>query len=145
MSRRINRGVDMTMPLALDDITIHPVVEQQGAFLEALPFFPNLTKQLLDENRSWLQPTFVDAEGRLVLCIQGFVVKTPHHNILIDACVGNHKQRPSRPFWNMLNSDRFEKGLAAAGLTVNDIDFVIRTHLHTYHVGSHTRLSTRTQ
>ncbi len=130
----------MTMPLALDDITIHPVVEQQGAFFEALPFFPKLTKELLDENRSWLQPTFVDPEGRLVLCIQGFVVKTPHHNILIDACVGNHKQRPSRPFWNMLNSDRFEKGLAAAGLTVNDIDFVMCTHLHTDHVGWNTRL-----
>jgi len=130
----------VTMPLALDDITIHPVVEQQGAFFEALPFFPKLTKELLDEDRSWLQPTFVDAEGGLVLCIQGFVVKTPHHNILIDACVGNHKPRPSRPFWNMLNSDRFEKGLAAAGLTVNDIDFVMCTHLHTDHVGWNTRL-----
>jgi glyoxylase-like metal-dependent hydrolase (beta-lactamase superfamily II) len=40
----------------------------------------------------------------------------------------------------MLNSDRFEKGLAAAGLTVNDIDFVMCTHLHTDHVGWNTRL-----
>jgi hypothetical protein len=87
----------VAIPLALDDITIHPVVEQQGAFFEALPFFPELTKELLEENRSWLQPTFVDDDGRLVLCIQGFVVKTPHHSILIDACVGNHKPRPARP------------------------------------------------
>jgi glyoxylase-like metal-dependent hydrolase (beta-lactamase superfamily II) len=75
-----------------------------------------------------------------VLCIQSFVIKTPRHNILIDACVGNHKPRPTRPFWNMLNSDRFEKGLAAADLTVNDIDFVMCTHLHTDHVGWNTRL-----
>jgi glyoxylase-like metal-dependent hydrolase (beta-lactamase superfamily II) len=40
----------------------------------------------------------------------------------------------------MLNSDRFEKGLTAAGLTVNDIDFVMCTHLHTDHVGWNTRL-----
>jgi glyoxylase-like metal-dependent hydrolase (beta-lactamase superfamily II) len=130
----------MTTPLALDDITIHPVVEQQGSFFDVREFFPTLSKEQLDENRSWLQPTFVDANDRLVLCIQGFVVKTPHHNILIDACVGNHKPRPSRAFWNMLNSDRFEKGLAAAGLTVNDIDFVMCTHLHTDHVGWNTRL-----
>jgi glyoxylase-like metal-dependent hydrolase (beta-lactamase superfamily II) len=40
----------------------------------------------------------------------------------------------------MMNSDRFEKGLAAAGLTVNDIDYVMCTHLHVDHVGWNTRL-----
>ncbi len=130
----------MTMPIALKDITIHPVVEQQGAWFDALGFFPKLTKELLDENRSWLSPTFVDPNGKLVLCIQSFVIKTPRHNILVDACVGNHKPRPTRPFWNMMNSDRFEKELAAAGLTVHDIDYVMCTHLHGDHVGWNTRL-----
>ena len=83
---------------------------------------------------------YLDGDDRLVLCIQSFVIKTPRHNILVDACVGNHKPRPTRPFWNMLNSDRFEKGLAAAGVTVNDIDYVMCTHLHTDHVGWNTRL-----
>ena len=130
----------MSTPLTLRDITIHPVVEQQGAFFDALSFFPKLSKELLDENRSWLRPEFVDVQDRLVLCIQSFFIKTPHQNILIDACVGNHKPRPTRPFWNMLNIDRFEKGLADAGLTVNDIDYVMCTHLHTDHVGWNTRL-----
>ena len=31
-------------------------------------------------------------------------------------------------------------GLAAAGLTVNDIDFVLCTHLHVDHIGWNTRL-----
>ena len=75
-----------------------------------------------------------------MLCIQSFVIKTPHHNILVDACVGNHKPRPTRPFWHMMNSDRFEKGLAAVGLTVDDIDYVMCTHLHTDHVGWNTKL-----
>jgi glyoxylase-like metal-dependent hydrolase (beta-lactamase superfamily II) len=130
----------MKTPLALGEITIHPVVEQQGAFFDALGFFPKLTKEQLDENRHWLQPEFVDPQDRLVLCIQSFVIKTPRHNILIDACVGNHKPRPSRPFWNMLDSDRFENGLAAAGVAVDDIDYVMCTHLHTDHVGWNTRL-----
>jgi glyoxylase-like metal-dependent hydrolase (beta-lactamase superfamily II) len=130
----------MTTPITLKDIAIHPVIEQQGPFFKALEFFPTLSKELLDENRSWLQPSCIDADGGVVLCIQAFVIKTPHHNILIDSCVGNHKSRPTRPFWNMLNSDRFEKGLAAAGLTVNDIDYVMCTHLHGDHVGWNTRL-----
>ena len=130
----------MTTPIALKDITIHPIVEQQGSFFKALEFFPKLAKETLDENRSWLQPAFIDPEGGVVLCIQGFVVKTAHHNILIDSCVGNHKARPTRPFWNMMNSDRFEKALAGAGLGVNDIDYVMCTHLHGDHVGWNTKL-----
>jgi glyoxylase-like metal-dependent hydrolase (beta-lactamase superfamily II) len=127
--------------IALDGVTIHPVVEQEAPFFDALEFFPTLTRELLDENRSWLEPAFVDpASGKLVMCVQSFLIKTPHHTILVDSCVGNHKPRPARPFWNMMNSDRFEKSLAAAGATVNDIDYVMCTHLHVDHVGWNTRL-----
>ena len=106
-----------------------------------MEFFPTLSKEVFEENRPWLQPTFIDpATGRLVLCVQSFVIKTPHQNILVDTCVGNHKPRPARPFWNMMRSDRFEKNLGAAGLTVNDIDYVMCTHLHVDHVGWNTRL-----
>jgi glyoxylase-like metal-dependent hydrolase (beta-lactamase superfamily II) len=128
--------------IALKDITITPVIEQARCTdFKVMEFFPKLTKELLDENRDWLEPDFIDpASQGLVLCIQGFVIKTPHHNILIDSCVGNHKSRPTRPFWNMLSHDRFEKGLAAAGLTYDDIDYVMCTHLHGDHVGWNTRL-----
>ena len=126
----------MTTAITLQEITIYQVVEQQGPFFDVMEFFPTLTKELLEENRPWLQPTFIDpVSGRLVLCVQSFIIKTPRHNILIDSRVGNHKPRPARPFWNMMNSDRFEKGLAAAGLAVNDIDYVMCTHLHVDHVG----------
>ena len=130
----------MTTAIRLQNITIYPVVEQQGAWFEMLEFFPTLTMELLDENRSWLQPAFVDANDRLVLCIQSFVIRTLHHNILVNSCVGNHKPRPAYSFWNMMNSDRFEKSLAATGLTVDDIDYVMCTHLHVDHVGWNTRL-----
>jgi glyoxylase-like metal-dependent hydrolase (beta-lactamase superfamily II) len=131
----------MTTAISLKDITIHPVVEQQGAHFDTLEFFPTLTKEVLEENRPWLQPAFIDpATGRLVLCVQSFVIKTQHQNILVDTCVGNHKPRPARPFWNMMRSDRFEKNLGAVGLTVNDIDYVMCTHLHVDHVGWNTRL-----
>ena len=131
----------MSAAIKLGEISIERVVEQQTPIFDPLEFFPTLSKELLEENRSWLQPTFLDpATGKLVLCFQSYIVRTPHHNIMIDTCIGNHKPRPQRPMWNMLSSDRYEKGLAATGLTVQDIDYVMCTHLHVDHVGWNTRL-----
>jgi len=126
--------------IEIGSATIHRIVEQEGPFFDAMQFFPTATKEFLDENRRWLQPRFLDANDKLILCIQSYVVRTPHHTIMIDTCVGNHKPRPTRSFWNMMNSDRYEKSLAASGFGVNDIDFVMCTHLHTDHVGWNTRL-----
>jgi glyoxylase-like metal-dependent hydrolase (beta-lactamase superfamily II) len=131
----------MTTQFKVGDIAIHRVVEQEAPFFPVFQFFPKLTKELYEENRSWLQPKYVDpATEKLMLCIQSHLLRTPHHNILIDTCVGNHKPRPTRPFWDKMQSDRYEKNLAAAGVSVNDIDYVMCTHLHVDHVGWNTRL-----
>ena len=130
----------MPEPIKLGNITIHRIVEQERPFFDMLTFFPKLTKELLEENRAWLQPKYMSPKDELLLCIQGYLVQTPHHNILIDTCVGNDKPRPTRPFWDHMKSDRFEKNLAATGVGVGDIDFVMCTHLHTDHVGWNTRL-----
>jgi glyoxylase-like metal-dependent hydrolase (beta-lactamase superfamily II) len=130
----------MTTQITLGDVTIHRVVEQQGPAFVALEFFPTLTPDLLAANLEWLQPTYIDETGKLILCIQSYVVRTPHHTILIDACVGNHKPRPNRPAWHMRSSDRYERNLAATGLGLGDIDYVMCTHLHPDHVGWNTRL-----
>jgi glyoxylase-like metal-dependent hydrolase (beta-lactamase superfamily II) len=130
----------MTSDYALGDVILHQVVEQEAPFFDAFEFFPTLTPEIMQENRSWLQPTYFDAANRLILCIQSYLVRTPRHNILIDTCVGNHKPRPRRPFWDMMTSDRYETGLAATGLSVSDIDYVMCTHLHGDHVGWNTRL-----
>jgi glyoxylase-like metal-dependent hydrolase (beta-lactamase superfamily II) len=131
----------MSLQAQIGQIKIQRVVEQEAPFFPALEFFPTLTEELLDFNRPWLQPTFLDTQDKLVLCIQSYVVHTPRHKILIDTCVGNHKPRPTRPFWHMRTSDQYEKNLAAAGLSVADIDFVLCTHLHPDHVGWNTRLA----
>lgn len=131
----------MVPPIELGQIAIHRIIEQEMPFFEALQFFPTLTQELLEENRSWLQPTFLEpGTDKIILCFQSYVVKTPHHNIMIDTCVGNDKPRPMRPAWNLMQGDAYEKGLAAAGLGFGDIDFVMCTHLHPDHVGWNTRL-----
>ena len=129
----------MTVRFDLGNVTIHRVVEQEAPLFQVTDFFPTLTKEMIDENRSWLEPKYFTG-GKVVLCIQSYIVKTPHHTIMVDSCVGNHKPRPARPFWNMMNSDRYEKSLAAAGFGLGDIDYVMCTHLHVDHVGWNTRL-----
>lgn len=130
----------MSTLVEIGDIKIRRIVEQEAPFFPVHDFFPKFTPDMLAANSHWLQPRYVDKDGKLVLCIQSYVIETPHHKIMVDTCVGNHKPRPHRPFWHMMASDRYERSLAAAGLTVNDIDFVMCTHLHVDHVGWNTRL-----
>ncbi len=126
--------------ISLGDITIQRIVEQETALFGAQGFLPTLSDDVLAENRNWMQPTYLDAADNLKLCIQSYVVRTPHHTILVDSCIGNDKPRPNRPDWHMQKSDTWMRNLAGIGLTVADIDVVMCTHLHVDHVGWNTRL-----
>jgi glyoxylase-like metal-dependent hydrolase (beta-lactamase superfamily II) len=131
----------MSLTFTAGDLTIHRIIEQETTFLPALEMLPGLTPSLLAENRSWMrEASALDAEDGLILCFQSYIVKTPHHTILVDSCIGNDKPRPTRPKWNMKTDDTFMRGLAAAGFSPDDIDFVMCTHLHVDHVGWNTRL-----
>ncbi len=128
-------------PIELGNIKIRRIIEQQSPLFGVHEFFPKLTKEMLDEHRAWLEPEYLEpATQKLILCIQSYLVRTPHHTILIDSCVGNHKQRPQRPFWHMMTSDRYERNFAESGVRFEDIDYVMCTHLHGDHVGWNTRL-----
>ncbi len=131
----------MSLKFAVGDLTIHRIIEQEATFLPALEMLPDLTPELLAENRGWMQKAgALDDKDTLILCFQSYVVKTPHHTILVDSCIGNDKPRPQRPKWNMKTDDTYARALAAAGISVDDIDFVMCTHLHVDHVGWNTRL-----
>ncbi|HSU06886.1 MAG TPA: MBL fold metallo-hydrolase [Acetobacteraceae bacterium] len=131
----------MSTTFTLGELTIHRIIEQESPFEDPLTFFPALTRQQLDENRSWLEPAALDpATGKMNFCFQSYVVRTPHHTILVDSCIGNDKDRATRPLWHMKRDDTFMRGLATAGLTPADIDVVMCTHLHVDHVGWNTRL-----
>ena len=95
----------MRTRFTVSDMTIHRIVEQEAGFTPILEFLPSLSKELLDENRSWMEPVALDPAGMAVLCFQSYVVKTPHHTILVDACIGNdkslsliHISEPTRPY-----------------------------------------------
>ena len=131
----------MSLKLSAGELTIHRIIEQETTFLPALDMFPALTEDLLAQNRDWLRKAgAIDADDMLILCFQSHIVRTPHHTILIDSCIGNEKPRPLRPKWNMKTDDTYMRALASAGISVDEIDFVMCTHLHVDHVGWNTRL-----
>jgi glyoxylase-like metal-dependent hydrolase (beta-lactamase superfamily II) len=130
----------MSMTFKVGGMTVHRIVEMECGFTPALEFLPGLKPEVLAEARSWLAPTGIDADDNLILCFQSYVVQTGRHNILVDSCVGNDKERTARPLWHQKKDNAFMRGLAAIGLTVADIDFVLCTHLHVDHVGWNTRL-----
>ncbi len=126
--------------IVLGDVTIHRIVEMQAPFMSVRQFLPGLAEPVLAANRDWLRPAALDAEDRVVLCFQSYVVRTPHHVVLVDSCIGNHKERTTRPLWHQKTDRAWMDGLAALGLGVEDIDVVLCTHLHADHVGWNTRL-----
>src|SRR5450755_1186922 len=131
----------MSPTLTAGDLTIHRLIEQETTFLPAQDLFPGLTADVLAENRAWMkQAKAIDDNDVLILCFQSYIVKTPHHTILIDSCIGNDKPRPTRPKWNMKTDDTYMRSMKAAGISVDDIDYVMCTHLHVDHVGWNTRL-----
>jgi glyoxylase-like metal-dependent hydrolase (beta-lactamase superfamily II) len=131
----------MSLKFTAGDLTIHRIVEQEGPYFPAVDLFASLPPDLLAQNRDWLRKAgAIDDNDTLILCFQSYVVRTPHHTILIDSCIGNDKPRPGRPKWDKKTDDTYMRGLKAAGLSVEDIDFVMCTHLHVDHVGWNTKL-----
>ena len=79
------------------------------------------------------------ASGKLVFSFHSFVVRTGRHTILIDSCLGNDKERPTRPQWHRLRTP-YLADLARVGVKPEEVDYVMCTHLHWDHVGWNTRL-----
>ena len=106
----------------------------------ARKFFPDWDDAFVAQHLRWLVPGHYDPDsGYLRLSVHSWLLTVNGKRILIDACVGNHKPRPKRPKWSMLNTPYLER-LAAAGVRPEQIDLVMCTHLHVDHVGWNTRL-----
>ena len=107
---------------------------------DAKVFFPDWTPEVVREHGGWMSPNHYDeASGWLKLSIHSWLLKLGGKTILIDTCVGNHKPRKHRPKWDMMNTPYLER-LKAAGVTPDQVDMVMCTHLHVDHVGWNTRL-----
>ena len=124
----------------LGELEIHRAIESEVPIFDTFTFFPDATREVVEANKDWLMPRYIDPKTiEVILCIQSYVIKTSHHTILVDTCVGNHKSRPARPSWHMQNSPFIEE-LGSVGVHPEEVDFVLCTHLHVDHVGWNTKL-----
>ena len=80
------------------------------------------------------------ARAMLRIAIKSHIVRVGGATILVDACVGEHKDRRQRPDWHQRQGTDFLAKLARLGCRPEDIDIVMCTHLHADHVGWNTRM-----
>lgn len=124
----------------LGDLRLRRVVESIAPF-EVGFFFEETSRAFWEPHLAWLAPGGFDPEAwKLLLPIQSYIVQTRHHNILVDTCIGGHKDLPNMPQWHDNPHHRYVENLKAHGLTFEDIDYVMCTHLHVDHTGWNTRL-----
>lgn len=125
---------------SLGELSISRAVELVMEF-DPLTFFPETAEPDWAPHRDWLMPDAMNADnGMLLLPCQSYVVRTSHHVILIDSCIGNHKQRPHRPAWHEKSDHTYIEALATHGIAPEQIDYVLCTHMHGDHVGWNTQL-----
>jgi glyoxylase-like metal-dependent hydrolase (beta-lactamase superfamily II) len=129
----------MSSQFTLGGFRIDRVEEMSGPFFPP-SFLPGLPEDALAREAHWLVPKHFDEHsGNLINSDHSWVLRTGRHTILIDSCVGNHKNLPAYELFNNLQTPYLER-LASIGLSPDDIDFVMCTHPHPDHVGWNTRL-----
>lgn len=127
--------------LKLGDIEVRSVLDISGKHASIFEFLPDASPEKLAPHRSWLEPTALCPETqRIILPVQTYYVKTPHHRILIDTCVGCDKNNPDYLPWHQRRDEGWLQRLAQAGVLPHEIDYVLCTHLHADHCGWNTRL-----
>jgi glyoxylase-like metal-dependent hydrolase (beta-lactamase superfamily II) len=100
--------------------------------------FPDWQPQgLAGEERRFAPSAPASLRERIPTSVHSWLVKTPVSTILVDTGIGNAKTRPQKYFDHL--DTPFLDRLAAAGVTPDEVDVVLITHIHTDHVGWNTR------
>lgn len=119
---------------------IQKVIEFEWPDREPSFLLKDVSSENFQRTRAASDARFVNQDNKkLIMSFHSFVIRTPKANLLVDTCVGNHKERPALAEWHLQERPYLSR-LAQAGMGPEDIDFVCCTHLHADHVGWNTRL-----
>ncbi|MDA9930537.1 MBL fold metallo-hydrolase [Alphaproteobacteria bacterium] len=111
-----------------------------GCFDVPLAFmFPEMLALLDDGSTGGIDPKILSG-GQVHLTIRSWLLRHDNRVILIDSCVGNHKERVHWPDWHQRTDDVWLRRLHENGVRREDVDIVMCTHLHADHVGWNTCL-----
>ena len=84
----------------------------------------------------WEKRAAPDERNRILLGTNSLLVRTGEHNVLIDTGIGNKLSDKRRAIYD--HEPLLLKNFAEAGVSPDDIDIVINTHLHFDHCGWNT-------
>ncbi len=115
------------------------IEELIGPLFDPVMFFPDYNLEVIKKHRHWLEPGHLHESGRIIASIHSWLIETPHHKILVDSCIGNDKDRLPVREWHQMHTP-YLANLKGTGVTPDQIDYVLCTHLHVDHVGWNTRL-----
>ncbi len=122
------------------DVRVDRVLEFEQPLLGWQQLLPAATSEAVDRQRAYLEPRWMEpGTGKLVMSFHSFLIRSHGLKILVDTCGGNDKPRPNKPRYHMQRWPYLDR-LAVAGVSPEEIDFVLCTHLHVDHVGWNTRL-----
>jgi glyoxylase-like metal-dependent hydrolase (beta-lactamase superfamily II) len=124
----------------IGSIKITRIEELMGPLFDPVMFFPAFDELVIDKHRHWLEPNHLHESGNIIASMHSWLIETPHHKILVDSCIGNDKDRMPYRDWHKMNTP-YLNTLYRTGVTAEQIDYVLCTHLHVDHVGWNTRLS----
>jgi glyoxylase-like metal-dependent hydrolase (beta-lactamase superfamily II) len=130
--------------ILLGDVEVTRVPEYAGKSPATPGFlFPDSSPAYWADNAGWLDPDFYDAtNGTLRTVLHTWLIRSQGAIILLDTGAGNGKERPYAPAYAH-HDTAYLDNLRAAGVSPQDVDIVINTHLHVDHVGWNTRLEGR--
>jgi len=121
------------------DVQVSTLIEREGPQRKTAELFPKADRErALKHFREMEAFLYQPASDRIYNTYQSFVLRMPGRTVLIDTCVGENKARP--PQFSAYPKKPWLDALGDEGLTFDDIDLVICTHLHVDHVGWNTRL-----
>ncbi len=112
-------------PIRIGNFEVNRIADYQGPFFDPPDFFPDFDPEVVRANTALLGPRLLEpGTGKLIFSFHSFVVRTGHHTILIDSCIGNDKERPTRPQFHRMKSS-FIDDLGGLGVKPEEVDFVM--------------------
>lgn len=86
----------------------------------------------------WSKRAPADDRNRIAMGMRPLLIRTAGRNILIDAGAGDKMGAKEQDIYGFDRREHLDHSLAAHGLSADDIDLVIASHLHFDHAGGFT-------